>query len=215
MRVAELSRRAGVPIATIKYYLREGLLQPGVLTSPNQARYDERHLRRLRLIRALLDIGRLPLATIRELLADIDRPDPKPHHLLGRALQSVGTGREPAGDEALAAAERDIDELIARRGWRVDAHASARRAVAEVVAALRQLGLEDFLAHLDEYADAVERVAAADLEIVRHRGDPEAMVYGAVVGTILGDRLLAGLRRLAQEDASARLFHHHRKAADS
>ncbi|SHN28056.1 MerR family transcriptional regulator [Streptomyces noursei] len=29
MRLAELSQRSGVSTATIKYYLREGLLQPG------------------------------------------------------------------------------------------------------------------------------------------------------------------------------------------
>ena len=44
-----------------------------------------------------------------------------------------------------------------------------------------------------------------DLELVSGR-EPEAMVYRAVIGTILGDALIAGLRRLAQEDASARTF---------
>ena len=47
MRIAELSRRSGVSVPTIKYYLREGLLAAGERTGPNQARYDEAHLRRL------------------------------------------------------------------------------------------------------------------------------------------------------------------------
>ncbi|WP_346281659.1 MerR family DNA-binding transcriptional regulator, partial [Pseudonocardia sp.] len=34
MRMAELSARTGVPIPTIKFYLREGLLPPGERTSP-------------------------------------------------------------------------------------------------------------------------------------------------------------------------------------
>lgn len=29
MRIGELSRRTGVPVPTIKYYVREGLLPPG------------------------------------------------------------------------------------------------------------------------------------------------------------------------------------------
>ena len=37
MRIAELSQTTGVPVPTIKYYLREGLLPAGELTSPNQA----------------------------------------------------------------------------------------------------------------------------------------------------------------------------------
>ena len=35
MRIAELSQTTGVPVPTIKYYLREGLLPSGELTSPN------------------------------------------------------------------------------------------------------------------------------------------------------------------------------------
>ena len=40
MRIGELSRLSGVPVATIKYYLREGLLPPGVHSHPNQANYN-------------------------------------------------------------------------------------------------------------------------------------------------------------------------------
>ena len=43
MRLAELSERSGVSTATIKYYLREGLLQPGRRVTATQAEYDEEH----------------------------------------------------------------------------------------------------------------------------------------------------------------------------
>jgi hypothetical protein len=46
-------------VPTIKYYVREGLLPPGQLASPNQTQYDNSHLRRLRLIRALTEVGGL------------------------------------------------------------------------------------------------------------------------------------------------------------
>ena len=59
MRIAELSTRSGTSIASIKYYLREGLLAPGTPTGRNQADYGEAHLYRLRLIRALIDVGGL------------------------------------------------------------------------------------------------------------------------------------------------------------
>ena len=38
MLMAELSRRSGVPVATIKYYLREGLLPPGEAISGDPCR---------------------------------------------------------------------------------------------------------------------------------------------------------------------------------
>src|SRR5260370_17144359 len=74
MRIAELSRDSGVPVPTIKYYVREGLLPPGELTSPNQAQYNDAHLRRLKLIRALCDVGGLSVAAMRDLLAAAGSP---------------------------------------------------------------------------------------------------------------------------------------------
>ena len=48
MRLAELSERSGVSTATIKYYLREGLLAPGRQINTTTAEYDEEHLREMR-----------------------------------------------------------------------------------------------------------------------------------------------------------------------
>jgi DNA-binding transcriptional MerR regulator len=206
MRIAELSRSTGVPVPTIKYYLREGLLPPGELSSPNQATYTETHVHRLRLIRALLDVGRLSIAVIGELLAYLDQRDADPHQMLGKALAATERSKDRAEDGNLAAAEDEVVALIARRGWRIATDAPARHSVARAIAALRQLAADDLLSHIDDYADAAERIAVADLETVLHLTDRDAMVYGAVVGTIIGDSLMAGLRRLAQEDRSARAF---------
>ena len=38
MRISELSSVTGVPVPTIKYYIREGLLPRGERTAANQAR---------------------------------------------------------------------------------------------------------------------------------------------------------------------------------
>ena len=43
MRLAELSARSGLPTATIKYYLRLGLLAPGRAESSTWASYDDGH----------------------------------------------------------------------------------------------------------------------------------------------------------------------------
>ncbi|MFC9487519.1 MerR family transcriptional regulator, partial [Streptomyces hydrogenans] len=83
MRIGELSRRTGVSVPTIKFYVREGLLPAGRLTSPNQAAYDETHVRRLRLIRALMDVGGLSVAAVREVITAVDDPERPVHALLG------------------------------------------------------------------------------------------------------------------------------------
>ncbi|MCE5290009.1 MAG: MerR family transcriptional regulator, partial [Nocardiaceae bacterium] len=59
MWMAELAARSGLSVATIKYYLREGLLHPGEAVGQTRTRYDDSHVRRLRLIRALTDVANL------------------------------------------------------------------------------------------------------------------------------------------------------------
>ncbi|MEV0133342.1 MerR family transcriptional regulator [Dactylosporangium sp. NPDC050688] len=205
MRIAELSQKAGVPVPTIKYYLREGLLPAGELTSPNQARYDDRHVQRLRLVRVLLDVGRLPIATIRDLLTKLDEPDPDVHEVLGRALPATTGVRESSDPAVLVAAHERVNTLIAQRGWLLSGDAGTRQAVAEVIAAFQQVGT-DAEGLLEHYADAAERIAVHDLGFVARASDNEGKVHAAVVGAVLGNSLLAALRRMAQEHESAKMF---------
>jgi DNA-binding transcriptional MerR regulator len=205
MRIAELSQKTGVPVPTIKYYLREGLLPAGELTSPNQARYDDRHVQRLRLVRVLLDIGRLPIATIRQLLTALDQPDPDVHQVLGWALPTAVSGKDSIEAPAVRAARTRVDELAERRGWLVGPDAPARQAAAEVVAAFEQVGA-DIGVLLEQYADVAETIAVFDLEFVGRAPDAEGMLHAAVVGSILGDSLMAALRRMTQEHESAQKF---------
>jgi DNA-binding transcriptional MerR regulator len=204
VRIAELSRRSGVPVATIKYYVREGLLAAGELTSPNQARYDETHLRRLKLIRALVDIGGLSIAATRNVLASIDSPGKTLHEQLGKAQYAVTPSFERSVDEeAWVAASRQVEELVRRRGWQVTSASPAWQLLVQVLATLQELGQDDLVALLDAYAESAERLAEVEVSAVLSRPDVESMLEGVVIGTVLGDSLLAALRRLAQANASA------------
>jgi hypothetical protein len=69
-----------------------------------------------------------------------------------------------------------------------------------------RLGQEQLLAVIPSYADAAEIVAAADLATVAAVSDRADMVQTVVMGTVMGDALFAGLRRIAQENASNSLF---------
>ncbi|MFB9389475.1 MerR family transcriptional regulator [Streptomyces coeruleoprunus] len=207
MRVGELSRRTGVSVPTIKYYVREGILPAGQLTSPNQASYDETHVRRLRLIRALLDVGGLSVAAVREVLDAIGDPSRSVHKVLGAAHDHIAPGLGDVADAARDVAERQVAELIAARGWHVDAGNPAARSLAAALAALRRVGHEEFAElSLGAYADAAETIAAADLAYVARHTAREELVESAVIGTVLGDAVLTSLRRLAQVDASSRTY---------
>ena len=60
--------------------------------------------------------------------------------------------------------------------------------------------------YLSAYASAASTVAAADLGALAKLSDPDRQIEVMVVGSVLGDPLLIGLRRLAQEDSGRKLF---------
>ena len=71
LRIGDLAERSGVPIPTIKYYIREGLLPPPpVKTGRTMAYYDAEYLERLRLVRRLREEHFLPVRVIRAVLAE-------------------------------------------------------------------------------------------------------------------------------------------------
>jgi DNA-binding transcriptional MerR regulator len=81
LKISELASAAGVPVATVRHYLREGLLPEPEKTSRNMAYYPPELADRIRLIKQLQEERFMPLKVIRELL---DSGDGDPERL--RAL---------------------------------------------------------------------------------------------------------------------------------
>jgi DNA-binding transcriptional MerR regulator len=204
-RIAELSRRTGIPVPTIKFYLREGLLPPGERTSPNQARYGDRHVHRLRLIRVLIELATLPVARVGAVLAALDADDRSLHDRIGAVHRAVSPDRRlSATDEARAAAATEVRDLLDRRGWSVRPDAPAVATLVETIAAVRSLGHDRLADRADGYAEAVERLAELEVAGVASRPDADQIAENVVVGTVLGEMMISALRLLAHESASAR-----------
>jgi DNA-binding transcriptional MerR regulator len=100
LKISELAERSGVSVATIKHYLREGLLgdEDDVLrTSRNMAYYPVQFVERVRLIKRLQEERFMPLRVIRDVLDD----DPEralrmielEDRILERAIEASETGR--------------------------------------------------------------------------------------------------------------------------
>ncbi len=197
MRMAQLSEESSISVATIKLYLREGLLPPGTRTSPNQAQYGLPHLRRLKLIQALVKLGRLSLAAASDVLdaIDSDRPLIETFGVAQRAATRV-VDRASIRDAAL---ER-VDSLLG--DWHVDPDGCGRYDAAAALAALQDSGLSATEDWYRRYADAALAVAEADLDLVDAQEGRSAKAETVVVGTVLGDALFAGLRRAAQQHVS-------------
>lgn len=101
LRMGELAEASGVSAATIKHYLREGLLPEPVKTSRNMAYYPAEFVDRIKLIKQLQEERYMPLRVIKDLLEeDPDR---------ARALIELGDRlleRARAGEaERVSAAE--------------------------------------------------------------------------------------------------------------
>jgi DNA-binding transcriptional MerR regulator len=210
MRMAELSSRSGVPIPTIKYYLREGLLQPGTATAATRAEYGESHVRRLRLIRALLEIGELPVTAIQRIVGALDDDTVSLHELIGRAQYALGPHvTPPAGDPDWQAAAAEVGALITELGWQITAGSPARALLSGALVALRRLDPARAGLSLNVYAEALGRLAVQEVATVDPppgETDRAAVVETAVAGMVLYERVVIALRRLAQENASAQRF---------
>ncbi|HEY7257131.1 MAG TPA: MerR family transcriptional regulator [Solirubrobacterales bacterium] len=70
LRIGELAEASGVPVPTIKHYLREGLLPEPVKTSRNMAYYPPEFVERIRLIKQLQEERFMPLKAIRSVLEE-------------------------------------------------------------------------------------------------------------------------------------------------
>ncbi len=226
--MAALSRASGVPVPTIKFYLREGLLPPGLRTSPNQSQYDEQHVRRLALIRCLTELGGYSLATVSDMLALADETD--------RAEGRTGTATGPAPLFALLSrtltarvAERPaagvqpryqlVDTVMRERGWRLTGNEDNRLTAASVLGLMHQLGLDHTAVSMRAFAAAAALTADVEPHVAEpHVAEPHvaapdtdgadaASTEGrrtaehAVLAAVLDDALLVALRRIARVSA--------------
>jgi DNA-binding transcriptional MerR regulator len=198
MRISDLARESGVSVATVKYYLREGLLPPGRLTATTQAQYGDEHVERLRLVRALLGPAGLSIAQVRRVLALVDEDRDVTFDLLG-AVQHATADATTAADLAPALA------LVERAGWRIRPDSPEIAQLAAALAALGDAGFAIPERNLEAYLETSRIIADAEIANIPGDDPREALRY-TVLGTILVEPLLLALRRLAQQDAALRRF---------
>jgi hypothetical protein len=123
------------------------------------------------------------------------------HELLGAVCGALG----PAGDDVDDGAVTRARALVQRWGWRIDPCSPALAQLAAALAGVGMVGLADPDAVLDRYAGLMAELAAGDLAEVPVEPPGETVRF-VVTAVVLLEPLLLAMRRLAQEDASARRF---------
>ncbi|MFE6081390.1 MerR family transcriptional regulator [Streptomyces virginiae] len=212
MKISELSRRTGVPVASIKYFLRQGLLPAGRATAATLAEYGEEHAQRLRLIKALTTLGGLSIAATREVLGAVDQAHSSESALgaVSYALPVPVAAQGAAGQEAApesqaqAAAEEiagaEVAQLLADLDWQAPSTSPHVQGLTVALEELRRLDAQYAPGELAAYAELAQSVARLDLERAAGLDDPVALAERAVIVFAICAPVFELLRRLAQED---------------
>jgi DNA-binding transcriptional MerR regulator len=122
LRMGELAEASGVSAATIKHYLREGLLPEPVKTSRNMAYYPADFVERIRMIKQLQEERYMPLRVIKDLLEE----DPE----RAKALIELG---DKLLERALAGESERISAAEVRHRYEVPKDVLDRLAELEVL----------------------------------------------------------------------------------
>ena len=206
MRIAELSQRTEVPVATIKYYLREGLLSPGTSTAPNQAQYDEHHVARLQLVRALREGAGLNIATLRRVFAAVEAHEPqdRPAYLT-LAVRALSPPLEvPAAQAAeYDQARREVAALLDDLGWDSDSDSPGHDDLVRALVSLHRFAPAATAepGRLWHYAEAARSLAATEIPGTFDPDvDTDEALRFSVLGTVLYEPVLLALRKLAHVD---------------
>jgi len=203
MQLNELSDRSGVSPASIKYYLRAGLLPPGEAVHATRAEYSARHLERLELIQALRRIVGLTIGQIRFLVKMADDGVPRLDLLAAvqRVVLKLGNYTSDIGGDPAAA----TDAVVRLRGW-PDAPSDARNALGahlELMASLKIPVSED---ELETYSRAADDVAGLDIAATSAPESIDKLILTAAVGMHVHSQLLLKLLALAQASHAIRRY---------
>ncbi|WP_216907505.1 MerR family transcriptional regulator [Nocardia noduli] len=200
-----MARQAGVPLSAVKYYQRERLVPEGDRSAPNQAEYSEAHVQRVRLIRALLETGGLSIAATKAVIETLDAGGTSLAETFAVAQHAMSTPRTSESTPSAESRDR-VTQIAHSQGWAISADNPGINAAARALDGLRAIGFDAPDAYLTAYATAASAAAVADLRALTTRQTPDRIAELMVVGSVLGDPLFAGLRRLAQQGATHDLF---------
>jgi len=204
--IRELAKASGVSVPSIKYYLREGLLPSGDPDAEHRAHYATSHLDRLNAIRALREVGKLPVATIAALFQAMERGK-RPFAVVASAMDAMKSAREPLTRKTRSARD-DVLGLLTSMGVEARPNAGAVMDLASAIVTLRELWGDLPVQQLRPYAEAARALAKLETDANRDafRGDTESLLRVAVLGTVLFEPVLIALRRVMHEDLASAVF---------
>ena len=192
MSISVLSQRSGVSVATIKYYIREGLIRSTLDPEAD----DVETVNQLRLIRGLVHVVGLSIRQVGKILNLVRDPDLSPAALMTRATADLPlAGARVADDTDLAGARA----ALASVGFDELPDVPYVNQLLAAIALAEESGVGMDAEHLAVYAAAARECAKSDFNYMLF-DSPSREVQTAVLGTLIYDSILIGVRRLAHRE---------------
>jgi DNA-binding transcriptional MerR regulator len=183
LKIGELAEQSGVPAATIRHYVREGLLPEPVKTSRNMAYYPPEFVDRIRLIKQLQEERFMPLKVIRDLLSSGDGDPDRLRALVeieDRILERALAGEQERVSAAEVRRRYDVPREVLDRLAELDVLSPDRKGyspsdvrIVEAISRFRAGGYDERIGFTVydtlRYKRALEEIAAEEVQVLIER----------------------------------------------
>jgi DNA-binding transcriptional MerR regulator len=210
LRMGELAEAAGVSAATIKHYLREGLLPEPVKTSRNMAYYPAEFVERIRLIKQLQEERFMPLKVIKSMLDDDPERARALVELEDRILERALAGEQSRVSAAELRRRYDVPQEVLDRLAELEVLTPNRRGygprdveIVEAISRFRAGGYDERIGFTVydtlRYKRALEELVKEEVQVLLDRlageMDPDRAVELIAAGSEPLNELMAALHQ--------------------
>lgn len=213
LKIGELAERAGVQRATVAFYVREGLLPPPVKKPHrNMAYYSAEVVEQIKLIKELQTSRFLPLAVIKELLADRKGIEEIRSFIASQPLapelrdrNEPGGAQEPAGPGLTDSEVDHLEQLGVVAPSRGGQHGTEDLAILRAVGQMKRAGFGEIggfeAEELNLYREAMEGLIHKEVSLFakrvvgERRRSREEVIGLARAGLESTNALLIAMRR--------------------
>jgi len=211
VKVSVLAKLSGVPAATIKHYVREGLLPEPVRTSRNMAYYDPQLVERIQRIKELQRTRFLPLKVIKTVLdeSELDNQDETVTAAIARVLaQTAGDERtrEQLLQSGVVSAQLEMLTALGVvrpiEGREEETYTGDDVEIMRVLRAARKAGLTEGMLPVEilaDYARSLAQLVEIELRLFRDSvipsASPDQLPALTESAVTLSERLVVLIRR--------------------
>jgi len=116
LKIGQLAKTAGVSVSTIKFYLKEGLIDPPAPGEGSMSYYSEEHVNRIQLIKKLQKERFFPLSVIRKVIStrSVAEETAAPENPEETAWEPIVHGEAITTDAAIARSGYPLEKIEQR-----------------------------------------------------------------------------------------------------